>query len=166
MNKILTPIKDNIKMIVVLILVIIILVLMSQKDSIELANFGTFEDDGNAGIPQMNYKVNEYKIINITEFDLLDNYLRRFIRLELNNPAKAFEYLSKEEKTKYNNSVEEFEASVKKSTTIFTKNNKLERYGKDEYEENVYYLIDSENIKYTLIEHSTWDFEIIINGKI
>lgn len=112
---------------------------------------------------QTNYKVNEYRVINISELDLLKSYFSDFIKKQINNPEKAWDLLSDESKNKFNNNLDEYKKYIKENTTINTVNNEIEEYRKNE--DGVYDIIDSEENKYTINEYSTWDFRVTLNGK-
>lgn len=110
------------------------------------------------------YKANEYINVEIELIDILNEYYRYFIQKKVNNPEEAYEMLTNENKSKFEN-VDKYKKYVEKTNTIKTINNKIKEYRRSQEYKNGYDIIDSEGNKYTIIENAVWDIKIIDNGK-
>lgn len=166
MDRFMSSVKENKRLIIVTIIVIAIVVGVALYNTLKPKP--TYDPEVNeyneVNYIKKNYRVNEYSVVNISELDLLNAYLKKYINLSITKPEEAFNMLSKESKESFNNSVEEYKKYVKSITSIYSKDNEVVKYrkgdgiGKTE-------IVDSEKNKYVITEHSTWDIEITLNGR-
>ena len=113
---------------------------------------------------EQNYGANEYHPVTVDYIDLLNEYYKFFMDLQISNPKEAYNYLSEESKKKYD--YEKYEEYLKKTLTINSKTAEVTKYRVDKYDKSIVEIIDSEDTKYTLKEKAIWDFEITLNGKV
>lgn len=92
------------------------------------------------------------------------NIIDTLYKKKVNNPEEAYEMLTNENKSKFEN-VDKYKKYVEKTNTINTINNKIKEYRRSQEYKNGYDIIDSEGNKYTIIENAVWDIRIIDNGK-
>ena len=122
-------------------------------------------EDNDIEYIERNYKANEYRPVTIELVDLLQEYYLYYLRLQVNNPDEAYNMLTDECKSKFNNDVSEYKKYVKEINTILTLENKVEKYRVDKYNNQIIEIIDSEQNRYTIYEYGVWDFKISVDGK-
>lgn len=111
------------------------------------------------------YAANEYSPVTIELIDLLQEYYLYYIRLQVNNPDEAYDMLTDECKSRFNNDIKEYKNYIKQINTILTLDNKVEKYRVDKYNNQIIEIVDSEQNKYTIYEYGVWDIKISIDGK-
>ncbi len=158
--------KENKKLIIVAIIVILIVVGVAIYNNVKpKPKYDPEVNEYNdVTYIKKNYKVNEYSVVNISELDLLNAYLKKYLTLAINDPEEAFAMLSKETKESFNNNIDEYKKYVNSITSIYTKDNEVVKYRKGE-KSNQTEIVDSEKNKYIITEHSIWDIEITLNGR-
>lgn len=112
-----------------------------------------------------NYEVNEYRVISMSDIDVLNAYLKDYLTKMLNNHEESWDLLSDETKNNFNNNIEEYEDYIDSITTIYTYSNEIVEYRINDDYNYAYDIIDSEGNKYTIIENAVWDFKITLDGK-
>lgn len=143
-----------------LVLAVTLYYVINKRESVTY-NGGGMED---TPYVKKEYKANEYINVEIELIDILNEYYRYFIQKKVNNPEEAYEMLTNENKSKFEN-VDKYKKYVEKTNTINTINNKIKEYRRSQEYKNGYDIIDSEGNKYTIIENAVWDIRIIDNGK-
>jgi hypothetical protein len=103
------------------------------------------------------YKTNEYQIVHISDYTLVNSYFLRYNRMTLTNPEKAWNMLSKEGKEAFNLDYDKYLAFLKDKKTILTYGATVKQFKK---EGNIITLMDTENYKYKFTTHGVWDFEV------
>lgn len=166
MDSFISGIKENKKLIIITLIVIIIVIVIALYNNLKpKPQYDPEVNEYNeVNYIKKNYKVNEYSVVNISELDLLNAYLKKYITLAVTKPEEAFNMLSKESKESFNNSVDEYKKYVESITSIYTKDNQVVKYRKGDGKGNTE-IVDSESNKYIITEHSTWDIEITLNGR-
>lgn len=159
--------KENKLIIIALILIIIVMIMvgiMNDKKEQEIMNGRNETKQEDISYEKKNYKVNEYQIMNMSEFDVFQDYYKDFITTLVDNPDEAYYKLSIDSRNEYTK--EEFIEYAKKIKTIFTKNNEIkEQRRKKQGSRVIYEIIDSEENSFTIIETAVWDYQVTINGK-
>lgn len=166
MNSFILSLKENKKLVIITLVVIAIVIGVAIYNNLkpEPQHNPEINEYNEVHYIKKNYQVNEYSVVNISELDLLNAYLKKYINLSINKPEEAFNMLSKESKESFHNSVDEYKEYVNSITSIYSKDNEVVKYRKGEGRNNTD-IVDSESNKYTIKEHSTWDIEITLNGK-
>lgn len=166
MNSFISSLKENKRLIIIALIVIAIVIGVAVYNSLKPTpqHDPEINEYNEINYIKKNYKVNEYSIVNISELDLLNAYLKKYITLAVTKPEEAFNMLSKESRETFNNSVDEYEEYLKSITSIYTKDNEVVKYRKGEGKGKTE-IVDSESNKYIITEHSTWDIEITLNGR-
>ena len=166
MDNFISAIKENKKLIIITLIVIVIVVGIALYNNLKpVPEYNPEVNEYNeVNYIKKNYKVNEYSVVNISELDLLNAYLKKYLTLATTKPEEAFNMLSKESKESFNNNIDEYKKYVKSITSIYTKDNQVVKYRKGEGK-GATEIVDSEKNKYIIIEHSIWDIEITLNGR-
>lgn len=159
--------KENKLIIIALILIIVVMIMvgiMNDKKEQEILDGRNETKQEDFSYEKRNYKVNEYQIMNMSEFDVFQDYYKDFITTLVENPEEAYYRLSADSRKEYTK--EEFVKYAKSIKTIFTKNNVIkEQRRKIEGSRVVYDIIDSEENSFTIIETAIWDYQVTIHGK-
>lgn len=165
MNNLGSSIKENKRLIIVTLIVIVIVVGVAIYNSLKPKPEYNPEINEYSDVTYVkkNYKVNEYSVVNISELDLLNAYLKKYLNLQITKPEEAYNMLSEKSKKSFKD-IDEYKKYVKSITSIYTKDNKVEKYRKGEGKKNTE-IIDTEKNKYIITEHSIWDIEITLNGR-
>lgn len=166
MHNFFKALKDNKKLLIVAFLVISIAIgfVIYDKIKLEPTYNPEISENNDVGYIKKNYKVNEYSVVNMTELDLLNAYLKKYLRYASTNPEKAYEMLSASSKESFNNDFNKYKEYLSENTSIYTKDNEVTKFrtGKEIY---TYDIVDSEKYKYIIHEKATWNIEITLNGR-
>lgn len=166
MDNFLASLKANKKLLIVATIVIIIAISALIYSNLKTPPTYNPEINNSNDVTYIkkNYEVNEYSVINMSELDLLNAYLKKYLVYTVTNPDKAYEMLSETSKKTFNNDINEYKKYLSVNTSIYTKDNEITKYrnGKEKY---TYDVVDSEKYKYIIYEKATWNIEITLNGK-
>lgn len=165
MNKFIVALKENKRIIILSIIIIIAFIVLfiynsQEKDKTYNPNITEIDVE----YIKKNYEVNEYRVIEMKEADLLNAYLKKYLQYTANNIDKAYAMLSDQSKNSFNNDINEYKKYINDNTSINTKNNEVVKYRKSEGN-NTYEVVDSEKYKYIIKEDAIWDIKITLNGR-
>lgn len=158
-------IRENIILVAIAIIVVSIFLIGVISRLIEGSKIYNPEFMNQEKIPYVEhqYKDNEYKVIDVDEFDVINYYYRDFIVKLVDNPRLAWDYISASNKKEmFNDDRGIFVETAKKMTTVNTRNNKIVKYRK---EGRKYTIIDSEEQMYTIEDDGVWNYKISYLGQ-
>lgn len=151
--------------IIILIGVVVVSVFLVQFISRAIEGSKIYQSGNNGEIEYIEHKFkdNEYKVVDMDEFDIINYYYRDFITMLINNPEEAWEYIDDNNKEeKFNNDMDTFLDKAKQIVTINSKNNRIEKYRK---RNGKYTIIDSENHMYTIDDDGVWNYKVSYLGQ-
>ena len=156
--------KENLILILIIVVIFSVSVISAVVKTIEekaenkTVKIGDQNVDINYNIDlDKTYKTNEYQIVSISDYALVNSYFLRYNRLTITNPDKAWEMLSKSGKEYFQLNYDNYLAFLKDKETILTYKSTVKQY---KIEGNIITLIDTENYKYKFTTHGVWDFEV------
>ncbi|MDE5630444.1 MAG: hypothetical protein K2I70_02475 [Bacilli bacterium] len=167
MDRVKEIVKDNIIWIIILLVLIGFIVgynIYNYLDGKEIYNDPMVTD--RESIPYINhtYEANEYRVITVEKYDVINNYYKDFINKMVNNTKLSWDYISEEEKkNRFNDKYEEYEKYVSTITTVKTLSNKVEKY---KISSNTITVIDSANNMYEFEENGVWNYKVSFNGQV
>jgi hypothetical protein len=166
MDNLKQALKENIKLIIIAVIIIAIAlgVVIYNNLTPTLSYNPEIDEYNDVEYVKKNYEVNEYSVINMSEYDLLNAYLKKYVTLEVTNPDKAYEMLSDKSKESFDNDVSKYKEYISGIISINTKENTVTKY-RDGSSSNQIEIIDSESNKYIITEYAIWDIEITLNGR-
>ncbi len=157
--------RENALIILIAIVIISVFLVRIISKSFELGRRYSSSMMNNSEIPYIEHKYedNEYKVIDMDEFDIINYYYRDFINKLVNAPLEAWDKLSDDTQLKvFGADSDEFLVTVKKIVTIKTKNNKIEKYKK---ENGKYTIVDSEDHMYVIEDNGVWNYKVSYLGQ-
>lgn len=131
----------------------------------------SYEPDVDMGeeIPYINqtYSSNEYRVMTVSDADIVSLYYRDFLDTYLNDPRSAWDLLTTENKeNKFGGKYDNFLDYVDVNTTVDSKDNQVERFTYDEgISVNTIILQDSEGYYYTFYEYGVWKYRVEIGER-
>lgn len=164
---------DNIKkifrenVIIILLGIVIISVFLVQFISKQIEYSKKYEsnllNNGEIYYVEHTYEDNEYKVIDVDEFDVINYYYRDYIDKLINDPDAAWDILTDSNKKEmFGTDIDSFMKTVKQIVTVKTKNNKIEKYKK---QSGKYTIVDSEDHMYTIEDNGVWNYKISYLGQ-
>lgn len=165
MNKVKKIFREN--AFIILLGVIIISIFLVQFISKTIENSKKYSSDlmnnGEIYYIEHKYEDNEYKVINMDEFDIINYYYRDFIKKLVNNPEEAWELLDDNNKSEvFGTDIDAFMTKVKQIVTVKTKNNKIEKYKK---QNGKYTIVDTEDHMYVIEDNGVWNYKVSYLGQ-
>ncbi len=114
-----------------------------------------------------NYSSNEYRVMTISDADIVSFYYRDFWNTYLNDPRSAWDLLTTDNKeNKFGGKYDNFLDYVSVNQTTDSKNNQVERFTYDEgVSVNTIVLQDSEGYYYTFYEYGVWKYRVEIGER-
>ena len=128
-------------------------------------NKGTYEPSHeNVAWDVIKYEENEYNVMHMNKVDVYRAYYKHYIRLLLNDPAKAYEKLTKAcRQEMFNNDDDKFLEFTNKLDRKALITSDLSRYNE---EDGKIILIDTNESSFVLFENGVWNFEVFISGRM
>lgn len=172
MNKVKTFIRENLALSLAVFVVIAILLTFAIIDF--LKDHKIYESNLNNGNEvnyiSKKYADNEYRVITMSDEDLLNRYYQYYIRNIVNHPEEAWKitYQNGENRAyNFNGDYQSFLEYTKKIITKTTSNNEIKKYKiTKDTRYNIINLIDSENQMYEIYEYGIWDFKVAFKGRV
>lgn len=167
MDKIKKVIKENLIwfiILIVLLLIVIVYFVINMINDKKIYNDAMLNGENIPYIPH-NYGDNEYKVVTVDVYDVINSYYQKYIDKMLNDPKSAWVLLSEETKNEsFNNDYREYQSYIKKNITVKTKENIVSKYRINN--DGVITVIDSENYIYEINENGVWNYTISIKGQV
>ena len=106
----------------------------------------------------VNYKTNQYTVINMSEIDVYRAYYKEFMQLLADNPSQAFNMIDDDTKSSlYNNSYENFLNYQKLLDKKILKTSDITQYTR---KDNKIYVVDKYNNQYIFVEDGVWNYKV------
>lgn len=169
MNSLISELKEH-KRIIIFLIFFILLVIISLFLYLDYKNNGRIEKNivEDEAYIKYQYAENEYKVVTISDLDMINYYYKDFIEMFINNQQSLWDNLDDDSRSKkFNNDYKTFSTYINKLKTSKTATSTVEKYKiTDNGTYKLYSIITSENIKINFREYGIWKYNIEIEGKI